>query len=164
MKILKKMDDFFSNKFQNLSKKSFKWQAVLITTIGDLSFIYFIRNIIFQEKNLKTYLTQYSPQIFLDQVDKLSKSDQTQMLKMMAINLDILIVAWILISLVSYLLFLKDKKWGISYIKNGTALLGVIFSFVTFFEALQFSVPWAVFFLLLTPFYIYMFFGMRKFY
>jgi hypothetical protein len=150
--------------FKKLSKTKFKLLAFAISALGDLMFIIFIRSVVFQRENLQIFLNQYTPSGLKEQMSNLSFVDQEQMLKMMTINLDILIVLWLVMSAISYILFFKERKFGINYIKNGTALFGIMFSAVTVYEALPFSKAWALAFLLLTPLYIFVYLGMRHFF
>ncbi|MCB9091649.1 MAG: hypothetical protein H6621_08555 [Halobacteriovoraceae bacterium] len=158
------MKKWISSIFENLNKKTFSYITTVFCFSGDLIFIIFIKFILLSDSNIKAFIFENSPPSYRQIFINLSAEEQMQFITLFVNTINLFIMGILLLNVLFYSLFLKDKKWGILYIKDGTALLGFLFSIVTFYEALSYSAFWAIVLLALTPGYIYVYLGMRHFY
>ncbi len=158
------MKSILSSILNKFNKKSFKLFSILGCLLGDILFIVFIKTIVLIPENFNAFLTEYSWVDNISRIQNLPDTSKLEFLKLAILSLNFFIIVYLLIALIFYFLFYKEKKWGIDFVKSGTALLGIVFSVLTAIEAFSYSTVWAIILLLLIPMYIIIFFGARKFF
>ncbi len=158
------MKNYLTSSIDKLTRNKFKKICITICFLGDLLFAIFFRFTVLSKKNIRS--------VFVDQLgeDKIEavllQKDITffQLADMLRTQATNLIIGYLLITIIAYYLFYKDNKFGIGFIKSGTVILGIIFGLLSLSFAFKYSVIWGIVFILLLFGYIYLFFGLRKFY
>ncbi len=158
------MKSILSSILNKFSKKSFKWFSILGCFLGDLLFILFYKTAVLIPENFNNFLQEYSWIDKISRIQNLPETSKLEILKLIVLSLNVFIIIYLIIALFFYFLFYKEKKWGIDFVKSGTALFGILFSVVTVLEAFSISIFWAFVFIALIPIYIIIFFGTRKFF
>ncbi len=158
------MKNLLSSILNKFNKKSFKTFTVISCFLGDLLFIIFIKTVLLSAEHINTFLESGLGNTKFQEILQLPDHAKLEYYNLAHLSINIGIMTYLVISIFVYFFFYRNKNWAINFIKNGTALIGVALSLLTFWEALPFSVIWALILLALTPLYIIIYFGFRKFY
>jgi len=123
-----------------------------------------MKTIVLIPENFNSFLDDYAWMENIGNIRNLPDTSKLEYLKLLILSLNFFIITYLLVAVIFYLLFYKEKKLGIDFVKYGTALFGIILSIVTSYEAYSYSIFWSLILLSLAPVYLLIFVGTRKFF
>lgn len=144
----------------------FKLISILICFVADVLFFIFLKTYILNINFIKKFFHDYEKlfEVYRPELLQLTPLQIEQISELMIKQCLVFVGIYFLINFIAYIFYYQDKAWAIKYISRGTALFGIIFSFITIYEAYQFSIPWAIVMTLLVPLYGFVYIGCRYFF
>lgn len=159
MKILEKFDQWI---FSHVGPTQFVLLVIFFSILGDGTYLIFLKFALATEENLKVWMNQYS---WMPNMNIILHNPElmTQMQSSFQKTLNLLIGFVILLNLIGYFYFYRQKNFAIKYIRN-LAITGLILGVFAAWEAYGHGVIWTIAMIGIMPLYFVIYRGIKYYY